>query len=116
MPEAEEEPAEPDEKPIEEPAAEVAAETAGGFADGEYEGVGGGGMGGDIKVKVTIEGGKITAITYEDAETPSIGGMVLPDLVKQAIANEGAVDSVSGATMTSGAFAAAVSDALSKAM
>ena len=116
VPVAEEEPAEPDEKPIEEPAAEVAAETAGGFADGEYEGVGGGGMGGDIKVKVTIEGGKITAITYEDAETPSIGGMVLPDLVKQAIANEGAVDSVSGATMTSQAFAAAVSDALSKAM
>ena len=73
-------------------------------------------MGGDIKVKVTIEGGKITAITYEDAETPAIGGVALPDLVNQAIANDGAVDSISGATMTSSAFAAAVSDALSKAM
>ena len=108
--------AEEPEVPAEEPAAEAAAETAGGFVDGEYEGIGGGGMGGDIKVKVTIEGGKITAITYEDAETPAIGGVALPDLVNQAIANDGAVDSISGATMTSSAFAAAVSDALSKAM
>ena len=93
----------------------MAAETAGGLKDGEYEGVGGGGIGGDVKVKVTIAGGKITAITYEDNETPAIGGAALPGLVDAAIAAGGTVDSVSGATMTSTAFNAALTDALSKA-
>ena len=85
------------------------------YADGEYEGVGHGGMGGDIKVKVTITDGQISAITYEANETPGIGEAALPMLVDQAIAGSGAIDGVSGATMTSGAFQAAVADALSKA-
>ena len=86
------------------------------LADGVYEGVGSGGMGGDIKVTVTIEGGQITDIAYEANETPGIGEAALPELVQQAIASGGAVDGVSGATMTTGAFRAAVADALSKAM
>ena len=86
------------------------------YADGEYEGVGKGGMGGDIKVLVKIEGGQITSITYEANETPEIGGMALPKLVEQAIANSGAVDGVSGASLTTAAFQAAVADALSKAV
>ena len=78
--------------------------------------VGSGGMGGDIKVTVTIEGGKITDIAYEANETPGIGDAALPELVQQAIASGGAVDGVSGASMTTAAFSAAVADALSKAM
>ena len=77
---------------------------------------GSGGMGGDIKVTVTIEGGQITEIAYEANETPGIGEAALPELVQQAIASGGAVDGVSGSTMTTGAFRAAVADALSKAM
>ena len=73
-------------------------------------------MVGDIKVTVTIEGGKITDIAYEANETPGIGDAALPELVQQAIASGGAVDGVSGASMTTAAFSAAVADALSKAM
>jgi uncharacterized protein with FMN-binding domain len=85
------------------------------YADGVYEGTGEGGMGGNITVEVTVEDGKVTAITYNDNETPSIGGEALPQLVEQAIAANGAVDGVSGATLTTTAFQAAVADALSKA-
>ena len=86
------------------------------YADGVYTGVGSGGMGGDITVEVTIKDGAIAGITYKDNETPSIGGEALPKLVEQAIAsNAGAVDAVSQATMTSNAFLAALSDALSQA-
>ncbi len=85
------------------------------YADGTYEGTGSGGMGGNITVEVTVTDGKVSAITYKDNETPDIGGKALPELVEQAIANNGAVDGVSGATMTTSAFQAAVADALSKA-
>ena len=95
--------------------AAMMGDSEGGYADGEYEGVGAGGMGGNIKVKVTITDGKISAITYEANETPEIGGQALPQLVEQAIAGGGVIDGVSGASMTSAAFQAAVADALSKA-
>ena len=95
--------------------AAMMGDSEGGYADGEYEGVGAGGMGGNIKVKVTITDGKISAITYEANETPEIGGQALPKLVEQAIAGGGVIDGVSGASMTSAAFQAAVADALSKA-
>lgn len=85
------------------------------YADGVYEGTGEGGMGGNITVEVTVQDGKIASITYKDNETPEIGGAALPELVEQAIASGGPVDGVSGATMTSTAFQAAVADALSKA-
>ena len=64
---------------------------------------------------VTVTDGQISAITYEENETPGIGEAALPLLVDQAIAGSGVIDGVSGATMTSGAFQAAVADALSKA-
>ena len=90
-------------------------EEGGGYADGVYEGVGSGGMGGNVSVTVTIEGGKIVSVEYKDNETAEIGGMALPTLVQQAIANNGVIDGVAGASMTSGAFRAAIADALSKA-
>jgi len=94
-------------------AAWAASFSSASYVDGVYEGVGSGGIGGDVKVTVTITDGKISAIEYSDNETPAIGGAALPQLVEQAIA--GSIDGVAGATMTSTAFAAAVADALSKA-
>lgn len=85
------------------------------YADGVYEGTGEGGMGGSVTVEVTVQDGKVASITYKDNETPEIGGAALPELVEQAIASNGFVDGVSGATMTSTAFQAAVADALAKA-
>ena len=85
------------------------------YADGTYEGTGSGGMGGDVKVTVTIENGQITGIECENNETPEIGGQAIPTMIEQAIANNGAFDAVSGATMSSTAFAAAMADALAKA-
>ncbi|SHN72299.1 FAD-binding protein [Desulfitobacterium chlororespirans] len=86
------------------------------YNDGVYTGTGSGGMGGDVKVEVTIENGKLASLTYTDNETPEIGGKALPELVEQAVsANAATVDSVSGATMTSTAFKAALADALTKA-
>jgi uncharacterized protein with FMN-binding domain len=87
------------------------------YKDGSYTGTGAGGIGGQIKVVVTVKDGKIANITYSGNETAELGGKALPDLVKQAIASNGkAVDTVSGATKTSSAFQAALADALKKAM
>lgn len=84
-------------------------------ADGIYEGIGKGGMGGDIKITVTINDGQIDAIEFKANETPGIGADALDEMVKQAVLNDGVFDAVSGATMTSTAFADAMADALSKA-
>ena len=84
---------------------------------GEYLGVGEGGMGGDIKVKVAYADGTITSVeVVSSKETPEIGGAALeklPDMV--VAANSADVDAVSGATLTSTAFCAAVKDAVSQA-
>lgn len=87
------------------------------YKDGRYSGVGSGGVGGQVKVVVTVKDGKIADIAYTDTETPELGGKALPELVKAAVASNGkAVDAISGATRTSAAFQAALADALKKAM
>ena len=92
------------------------ATEAAALTDGEYTAeVVGFDRGLTDKVTVTIEGGKIVAVTYVDNETAEIGGVALPSLVQQAIDNNGVIDGVAGASMTSGAFRAAIADALSKA-
>ena len=87
------------------------------LASGEYLGVGEGGMGGDISVKVAYANETITSIdVVSEKETPDIGGKALeqlPDLV--IAANSTKIDVVSGATMTSKAFFAAVENAISQA-
>ena len=86
------------------------------LADGVYTGVGEGGMNGNIEVEVTITDGKIANVTYKHSETESIGGEALKALAEQTVATNGAsVDAVSGATLTSNAYAKAMADALSKA-
>ena len=97
--------------------AEVGALTDGKYADGAYEGTGKG-IGGDVPVTVTVEGGKIASVEVGDnSETQGIGSNAieqLPELIVEANGTEG-VDGVSGATITSNAIFAAVEEALEQA-
>lgn len=95
-----------------EDSAQVAVDTT-VYNDGVYEGVGQG-RNGEIKVAVTVEGGKITLIeVLEHSESADIGALALPKLVEQAVAaNTANIDGASGATMTSDGFRAAVAAAL----
>jgi succinate dehydrogenase/fumarate reductase flavoprotein subunit len=83
----------------------------------EYLGVGSGGMGGDITVKIRMDGNTLAAVTIlKHAEThPGIATPALENLPGAMVAaNSWEVDKVSGATLTSNALKAAVKDALSK--
>ena len=97
--------------------AEVGALTDGEYADGTYEGTGKG-IGGDVPVTVTVEGGKIASVEVGDnSETQGIGSNAieqLPELIVEANGTEG-VDGVSGATITSNAIFDAVEEALEQA-
>ena len=75
------------------------------------------GFHGDVKLAVTVDADKITAIeVVEHSETEGIGSVALPQLVDAVVANQTiAVDNVSGATITSEAFKAAMTDALTAA-
>ena len=94
-----------------------ASETASGYVDGVYEGEGTG-FGGAINVSVTIEDGKMTKIDvlsasgedpayYEQAES------VLDEMIRAQSAD---VDTVSGATFSSGGLIEATGNALEKAV
>ena len=98
--------------PVEEaPAADESA-----LAANEYIGVGTSEIGGELKVKVTMDGDKIAKIdVLSHNETAGISDAAfntLPDAI--IAANSTQVDSVAGATKTSEALIAAVNDALSK--
>ena len=86
------------------------------YNDGVYEGVGQG-RNGEIKVAVTVEGGKVTLVEIvEHQESADIGALALPKLIAQVVAaNSAAIDGASGATMTSDGFRAAVAAALALA-
>lgn len=75
------------------------------------------GIGGTVGVVVKMDGDKIADIkVVKQDETPEIGGKALEDLVKKAVAANGAdIDNVSGATVTSNAFKEAVKAALAQA-
>ena len=75
------------------------------------------GFHGDVKLAVTVDADKITAIeVVEHSETEGIGSVALPQLVEAVLANQTiGVDAVSGATITSNAFKAAMTDALTQA-
>ncbi|MBQ7866742.1 MAG: FAD-dependent oxidoreductase, partial [Clostridia bacterium] len=87
-----------------------------GMTPGTYE-VAAKGFHGDVKLAVTVDAEKITAIeVIEHSETEGIGSVALPQLVEAVLASQTiGVDSVSGATITSDAFKAAVTDALTQA-
>ncbi len=93
---------------VEEPAPELAAN--------EYIGVGVSEIGGEIKVKVTMDGDKIAKIeVLSNNETPAFFEKAYPTVTDAIIAAQSTqVDIVSGATKSSEALIAAVNDALSK--
>ena len=98
-------------EPVEEaPAAENT------LAENEYIGVGVSEIGGEVKVKVTMDGDKIAKIEVlshnEPAGISDSAFNTLPDAI--IAANSTQVDVVSGATKTSEALIAAVNDALAQ--
>ena len=75
------------------------------------------GFGGPVKVEVVIDGGKITDVAVTgDSETAGIGGAALEPLAEQVKeAQSAAIDGVSGATLTSGAVKAAMTEIMAQA-
>lgn len=75
------------------------------------------GYGGDIKVKVTMDGETIKDIEVDHTETEGIGADAVPTLVEEIKKNNGTegVDNVSGATVTSEALKTAVDEAVKAA-
>lgn len=75
---------------------------------------------GDISVKVTVTGSKITnvavaSLNEPDGRSASIDDYAIPQLEQRVIsANSANIDGVSGATFTSQAFVDAVANALQK--
>lgn len=94
----------------------VAEEPAPGLAPNEYIGVGKSEIGGEVKVKVTMDGDKIAKIeVLSHNETAGISDPAFASIPAAIIAaNSTEVDAVSGATKTSEALIAAVNDALSQ--
>lgn len=82
---------------------------------GTYEGSAQG-YGGEIKVKVSLDKGVITAIEADHKETSSVGGAGLERIKEEVIAkNSTDLDNISGATISSAAFLSAVNSALEEA-
>ncbi len=86
------------------------------LAENEYIGVGTSKIGGEIKVKVTMDGDRIAKIdVLSHNETTGISDPAFEKIPAAIIeANSTAVDTISDATFTSEALIAAVNDALSK--
>ncbi|MDO5522371.1 MAG: FMN-binding protein, partial [bacterium] len=95
---------------------EVKPEVQGNFKDGTYEGTGKGNNG-EIKVKVTVEGGNLVNVdVLEQAETTGIYDSALEKVVPAMIKTQSTeVDTVSGATNSSKGLMAAVTEALAQA-
>ncbi len=106
-----------DEGAADDASSDAAAVDMSTVSDGTYEGTGKG-IGGDVPVTVTVEGGTITSVEVGDnSETQGIGSNAieqLPDAIVAANGTEG-VDAVSGATVTSNAIFDAVNAALASA-
>lgn len=85
------------------------------MADGTYTGAGPA-YGGDVKLSVSVAGNKITSIeVVESTDTPMIGGEAYKLLIESAIAEQSlAIDGISGATVSTNGFMAALSDALAQ--
>ena len=98
------------------PAAEVPAADENALGPNEYIGVGVSEIGGEVKVKVTMDGDKIAKIdVISHKETAGISDPALAKIPEAIIAaNSTEVDVVSGATKTSEALIAAVNDALAQ--
>ena len=95
----------------------VCVASAATFTPGEYE-ASAQGFGGAINVKLTVDEEAITAIEITGAgETPTLGGAAIEQFNEAYVgkADADAVDSVTGATITSDAVKSAVASALAEA-
>ncbi len=97
--------------------ADAEAEEDSGYQDGVYEGEGTG-FGGTITVSVTVENGLIAdiAVLSADGEGTAYFNSAQRVLDEILTAQSADVDTVSGATFTSGGLIEAVSNALAKAV
>lgn len=96
---------------------EAASGQAGDAKAGTYEAAEKG-FGGDVTVTLTVdESGKVTAVDVTaDGETPDLGGKAAPKMAQAILDSQSlAVDTVSGATITSQAVLTATEAALSQA-
>lgn len=86
------------------------------MADGVYTGTGPA-YGGNVTVSVTVKDHAISSIEImESFDTKVIGGEAYPQLTQAVIETQSlGVDSISGATVSSNGFIAAMSDAVTKA-
>lgn len=98
------------------PKSDAPVDNKSGMTAGTYEATAKG-FGGDLKISVTVDADKITAIdVLENSETEAIGGAALPTLVQEVLDSQSiAIDTVSGATVTSNGFIEALKDALTQA-
>lgn len=95
---------------------EAGGDTAGSYKDGSYEGTATG-FGGDITVKVTVDGGKITAVDIVSAEKEdgaylTMAEDIIPKIIDAQISE---VDTISGATFSSTGIKNATAQALESA-
>ena len=95
---------------------EAGGDTAGSYKDGSYEGTATG-FGGDITVKVTVDGGKITAVDIVSAEKEDGAYLTMAeDIIPKIIdAQTSEVDTISGATFSSTGIKNATAQALDSA-
>ena len=95
---------------------EAGGDTAGSYKDGSYEGTATG-FGGDITVKVTVDGGKITAVDIVSAEKEDGAYLTMAeDIIPKIIdAQTSEVDTISGATFSSTGIKNATAQALESA-
>ncbi len=87
------------------------------YVDGTYEATGTG-IGGDVPVTVTVEGGVVASVEIgENSETQGIGTNAIDQLPAAIVAANGTdgVSAVSGASVTSNAIISAVNDCLAQA-
>lgn len=111
-------------RPTEVPAAEATstvAQPAVRYHDGTFKGTDASAYYGHVQVEVVIAGGQITAVNVLDYPSDRrtsryINSQALPALEQEAIQAQNAhIDAVSGATLTSEAFAQSLEAALSAA-
>jgi uncharacterized protein with FMN-binding domain len=91
------------------------------YKDGQYTGSVADAYYGNVEVKATVQGGKITDVTFlqypnDRSTSVRINSQAMPYLKQEAITAQSAtVDGVSGATYTSQAFIESLTSALSSA-
>ena len=93
----------------------LASASAAGFTAGTYDATAAG-RNGDVVLHVEFSDDAIVGITTENAETPGIGVEAIDALIAQTLETQGVpADAVTGATVSSEAYFAALRDAIAQA-